>query len=67
MIPTSSGEVPVVEYLRTNGRTKVLFGSNYPMIAPAKALEGMDDLRLTPEGTALFLGGNAQRMYGIGA
>lgn len=57
----------LVEYLRTNGRTKVLFGSNYPMIAPEKALEHLDDLRLTPEGRALFLGGNAQRVYGIGA
>ena len=56
----------LVEYLRTNWRAKVLFGSNYPMIAPEKALEHLDDLRLTPEGKALFLGGNAQRVYGIG-
>ena len=29
----------LVEYLKTYGRTKILFGTNYPMIEPAKALE----------------------------
>ncbi|MCY4393840.1 MAG: amidohydrolase family protein [Rhodospirillaceae bacterium] len=56
----------LVDWLRANGARKVLFGSNYPMIAPAKALEGLDDLGLSPETRALFLGGNAQRVYGIG-
>jgi predicted TIM-barrel fold metal-dependent hydrolase len=28
----------LVSYLRSNGRGKVLFGTNYPMILPAKAL-----------------------------
>ena len=27
----------LVEFMRAHGRHKVLFGSNYPMIAPAKA------------------------------
>ncbi len=58
---------PLVDWLRANGARKVLFGSNYPMIAPAKALEGLDDLDLSPETRALFLGGNAQRVYGVGA
>ena len=56
---------PLVDWLRTNGARKVLFGSNYPMIAPAKALEGIDDLELSPETRALFLGGNAERVYGV--
>ncbi len=56
---------PLVDWLRSNGARKVLFGSNYPMIAPAKALDGLDDLDLSPETRALFLGGNAQRVYGI--
>ena len=53
----------LVEYLRSNGRQKVLFGSNYPMIQPAKALEGLDALQLDAETRALFLAGNAQRVY----
>lgn len=54
-----------VEYMRTNGARKVLFGTNYPMITPARALRGLDDLGLTPETRALFLGGNAERTYRI--
>ena len=57
----------LVDYLRGNGARKVLFGSNYPMIAPAKALEGLDDLHLSLETRALFLGGNAKRAYGLDA
>lgn len=56
---------PLVEYLRSHGRHKVLFGSNYPMITPAKALEDLDSLALDAETRALFLGGNAARVYGI--
>lgn len=54
---------PLVEYLRGHGRRKVLFGSNYPMIAPAKALAGLDALGLDGETKALFLGGNAKRVF----
>lgn len=54
---------PLVEFLRTNGRTKVLFGSNYPMIQPAKALEGLEALGLDEETSRLFLGENARRVY----
>lgn len=53
----------LVEYMKGHGRKKVLFGSNYPMIAPAKALEGLGDLGLDAEAKALFLGGNASRVY----
>ena len=53
----------LVAYLKTHGRTKVLFGSNYPMIMPDKALEGLDGLGLDAETQALFLGGNATRVY----
>ena len=55
----------LVQYLKTNGREKVLFGSNYPMIAPARALKGLGDLGLDDETAALFLGGNAVRVYGL--
>jgi len=56
----------LVEYLRGHGRAKVLFGSNYPMIAPGKALEGLDALGLDDDVRALFLAGNARRVYALG-
>ncbi|HEX9208747.1 MAG TPA: amidohydrolase family protein, partial [Steroidobacteraceae bacterium] len=55
----------LVDYLRGHGRRKVLFGTNWPMIAPAKALEGFADLKLGAEVEELFLGGNARRLFGL--
>jgi predicted TIM-barrel fold metal-dependent hydrolase len=54
---------PLVKYMRGHGADKVLFGSNYPMIAPAHALNGLDALGLSPETKELFLAGNAKRVY----
>jgi predicted TIM-barrel fold metal-dependent hydrolase len=50
-------------YLRGRGRRKVLFGSNYPMIEPSRALEHLDELDLDEECTALLLSGNARRVF----
>lgn len=55
----------LVEYLRGHGASKVLFGSNYPMIEPGKALEGLDRLHLSDVARAAFLGGNAKRVFGL--
>lgn len=53
----------LVRYLKTNGKTKVMFGTNYPMIAPVAALEGLDDLQLNGETQAMFLHANAKRVF----
>lgn len=53
----------LVEYLRGHGRKKVLFGSNYPMITPEKALTGLAALGLDSEVRALFLADNARRVF----
>jgi uncharacterized protein len=54
----------LVAYARTNsGSRKVLFGSNWPMIAPARALEGLDELELADR--EAFLGGNASRVFAL--
>lgn len=53
----------LVEFMRGHGRAKVLFGSNWPMIAPAKALEGLDALGLDDAARTLFLSENARRVY----
>jgi len=55
----------LVEYMRGHGRTKVLFGTNYPMITPARALEHLDKLDLADEVQPLFLGDNACRIFSL--
>lgn len=56
----------LVAYLRGRGRHKVLFGSNYPMITPSRALEHLAELDLDEETTELFLSGNARRVFRLG-
>jgi len=54
----------LVSYMSGRGRTKVMFGTNWPMIAPKKALEGLDELGLSEEPRGLFLlSGNATRVF----
>jgi predicted TIM-barrel fold metal-dependent hydrolase len=55
----------LVRYLKADGARKVLFGSNWPMIAPARALEHLDGLELPPETRDSFLDGNARRVFGL--
>jgi len=57
----------LVAYLKAHGRDKVLFGTNWPMIAPLKALEGLADLALSVDVEAAFLAGNASRVYRLPA
>jgi predicted TIM-barrel fold metal-dependent hydrolase len=54
----------LVSYMKTrSGRSKVMFGSNYPMIAPEAALADLDSLQLDEETRDLFLAGNARRVF----
>ncbi len=55
----------LVESMKGRGRTKVLFGSNFPMIQPKACLDELDALGLDEEAAALFLGGNAARIFGL--
>ncbi len=56
----------LVDYLGSRGgRHKVLWGSNFPMLAHAQALEGVDALGLDAEARELFLAGNARRLLGL--
>lgn len=48
--------VRFVDWLRTNGPRKVLFGSNCPIVAPARALDGLDDPGLSQ--TTSFMEGD---------
>ncbi|WP_067472059.1 amidohydrolase family protein [Nocardia amamiensis] len=56
----------LVSYLKSgSGRRKVLFGTNYPMIFPQHALDGIDALGLDEETRELYLDGNARRVFGL--
>ena len=56
----------LIRYLQSNsGSRKVMFGTNYPMIPPAKALEDLDALGLDDEAKELFLADNARRVFGL--
>lgn len=53
----------LTDYLRGHGRSKVLFGSNYPMLMPQDCLKGLEGLGLEEPARAAFLGGNAERVF----
>ena len=55
----------LVAYMKTNGRKKVLFGTNYPMITPGKCLEDIESLKLDDDIKNLFLRDNARRIFNI--
>lgn len=53
----------LVKFMAGHGRHKILFGTNYPMIMPEKALAGLESLGLDEEARQLFLSGNAERIF----
>lgn len=55
----------LVRYMKAHGAGKVMFGTNYPMITPKKALERLDALGLDAETKERFLYGNAARVFGL--
>ena len=56
----------LVSFLRTGtGAQKVLFGSNFPMIGHAHALDGLADLGLDDATREAFLGANARRVFAL--
>ncbi len=55
----------LVEYLQGRGSAKVMFGTNYPMITPARALRDLDGLDLDADTRQAFLAGNARRVFDL--
>lgn len=47
------------------GAEKILFGSDYPLLAPGRLLNEIKSLELPPETEQLILSGNARRLLGI--
>ena len=55
----------LVQYMKNHGKKKVLFGSNFPMIAPADCQAELKDLQLDEETRRCFLYENARRVFRI--
>jgi predicted TIM-barrel fold metal-dependent hydrolase len=56
-----------VEFMRGRGAKKVMFGTNYPMLTAGACLEGLEALGLSDEARALFLHGNARKVFKLDA
>ena len=54
----------IVDFIRRPGRTKVLFGTNFPTVGHRHGLAQLDELDLGDEARSLLLGGNAARIIG---
>lgn len=52
-----------VAYMKGIGKKRVMFGTNWPMIEPAKCLQGLEDLDLTEEHKEDFLSGIAKKVF----
>lgn len=55
----------LVAFMKGRGRERVMFGTNYPMLSPERCLAGLDELGLDEDTRALFLAGNARRVFGL--
>lgn len=53
----------LVKFMKTNGKQKVMFGTNFPMITPEACLEKLPGLDLNEEQTELFLYKNAEKVF----
>lgn len=53
----------LLHYLKTYGRDKVLFGSNFPQLSHSACMQQVRALELAPEFEAAFLQGNARRVF----
>lgn len=51
--------------MRGVGRDRVMFGTNWPMLSPARCLRGLDQLGLSDEQTEAFLAGTARRVFDL--
>jgi len=55
----------LVHYLDSYGRDKVMFGTDWPVIDPERAMREIDELGLRPESRRSFMRDNAVRVFGL--
>jgi len=54
---------PLIDFMRSDGRGRVMFGTNWPMLSPSRCLERLEELRLDADARAQFLGAAARRVF----
>lgn len=54
-----------VDYMKTLGADRVMFGTNWPMLSPEQCLKGLKKLELSREQEEAFLYGNARRVFNL--
>lgn len=55
----------LIRFMKTTGRKKVLFGSNFPQLTLAQCTSHVDGLGLSPEVKELFLWKNAHSVFNL--
>jgi hypothetical protein len=60
-----SGYEALLQYGRTLLRERIFCGSNWPLQPVQRYFEEVEALPLDPETRELWLGGNAQRLFGL--
>jgi predicted TIM-barrel fold metal-dependent hydrolase len=53
----------LVHYLNTYGKQKVLFGTDWPVIDPERAVAEIRELKLRPDAAKLLMRDNALRVF----
>jgi predicted TIM-barrel fold metal-dependent hydrolase len=54
---------PLLKFMNSYGKDKVLFGTNFPQLPLSKCAEQARGLELRPDAKAAFLDGNARRVF----
>ncbi|MCA8887892.1 MAG: amidohydrolase [Parvularculaceae bacterium] len=54
-----------ISLMKGEGRDRIMFGTNFPMLTPARCLEKLDALGLGETDRAAFLNANARRVFGV--
>jgi uncharacterized protein len=57
----------LLDYMRGRGRTRVMFGTNWPMLSAGRCLRQLSDVDFDRETSELFLGENAARVFKLTA
>lgn len=52
-------------WMKGIGQTRVMFGTNWPMLAPLKCLEGLPELGLSNKQSGAFLSETARRVFAL--
>ena len=54
-----------IEFMKGIGSSRVMFGTNWPMLSPGRCLKQLDALGLNDEQREAFLSGNARRVFNL--